>query len=288
MGKYTFNTSYSNTNDAGFQAWTTELFNAFIAAGLVQTADTGQLAVPVAVPRPNNGVFAGYWIFRFNDTLQATSPIFIKIEPGRGNNGHSTRARAQIGTGSDGAGGITGSVGWVYFISETTSTPSASPAPTYLNHDEGFFGLIYKAGGVSSGAGFLAVCRTTDDAGAPTGSGVFAVGKFNTNSSYAISGVFGAFSASTTDGSHCCPAFPSASSAIGSDFQAYKVYGVYPNTRIVPQLVAVLKSELPVGNTTGPIEIMDGVFRNYIGGGDASSGMTISGNNLYQLCMKWD
>lgn len=287
MAKVIFSTPVSNTDNAGFQAWTTEMFNAFVSAGLVQTADTGQMAVPVVVPRPSGAGFAGYWIFRFNDTLQATAPIFIKIEPGRGGTTNSFRCRATIGTGSDGAGNITGSMGGIYFLVETSSS-SANPLPTYINHDEGFFGVIYKVGLTSNGLGFLAICRTTDDAGVPTGAGVFAVGKAGSTITQAICGTFGAFSAVATDSSYCCPAFPSSSSAIGSDYQAYKVYGVYPNTRIVPQLVAVLKSELPVGNTTGPVEIMDGVFRNYIAGGDASGGMTISAASSYQLCMKWD
>lgn len=282
MSKVIFNTAMSNADDAGFRAWATELYNAIISCGLVQTADTGQLATPVVASRPVNGQVAGYWIFRFNDALQGTAPIFLKISPGRGSNGNATRLLVQIGTGSDGAGNLTGAI--ITFDAFNTSTSSASGAmPSYFNHDSGFFGFAFKSGTMANGLGFCVVCRTTDDAGNPTAEGFFMATRGG-----AVSGVWGGFWQSATDGSWCCPPFPRTVSQIGSDYQAYKCYGVFPITRIVPQIVAVLNAELPTGSLTGAVEVMDGVSRNYIGLGAATAALTAVGASTFQICMKWD
>jgi len=73
--------------NANFQAWVNEIYNALVTTcGLsVHTADTGQMAAPCTTNRFAADItYAadGYYMFKFNDTLQATSPIFIKLEFG--------------------------------------------------------------------------------------------------------------------------------------------------------------------------------------------------------------
>lgn len=83
----------------------------FQACGLVKTADTGQLnpaagGFTAVFPAAIGSV--GYEIYRFGDALQATAPVFLRVDYGRyGQYGH-VGVRLTIGTGSDGAGTITG------------------------------------------------------------------------------------------------------------------------------------------------------------------------------------
>ena len=93
--------------DPHFRNFVASYRAALIAAGFVRTSDSGQID-PTTVVRPSTSQVAGYEIWRFNDAAQATKPIFFKFEYGTG----TTIARwvffITIGTGSDGAGNITG------------------------------------------------------------------------------------------------------------------------------------------------------------------------------------
>jgi hypothetical protein len=68
-------------DDATFRAWGSGIAAQIAAMGLVQTSDTGQINW-VTVARPALNTIAGYEIWRFNDALQATKPVFIRIDYG--------------------------------------------------------------------------------------------------------------------------------------------------------------------------------------------------------------
>jgi hypothetical protein len=97
------------STDAGFRTWAQKIHDALTAIGLTQTADTGQINLSTVTRPGSNDTAGGYEIWRFNDTLQATYPIFIKIEYGM-----NTVASNQpslwitVGTGSNGSGTISG------------------------------------------------------------------------------------------------------------------------------------------------------------------------------------
>lgn len=77
-----YSTVLSTTNDVEFRAFVQEYHDSLVTIGLTQTSDTGQIN-PATVNKPTvNNTSAGYEIWRFNDTMQATSPIFLKIEYG--------------------------------------------------------------------------------------------------------------------------------------------------------------------------------------------------------------
>ncbi len=105
------NTVFSQTSNATFQAWITELVTMmFTTLGLTQTADTGQIdPATVALPGAAN-TSAGYVIGRFNDTAQATSPVFFKLEFGTGASTAIPAMWITLGTGSNGSGTLTGVV----------------------------------------------------------------------------------------------------------------------------------------------------------------------------------
>jgi len=75
--------AFSNT-DAEFRTWGSGIAAALQACGLVKTSDTGQIDW-ATVTRPGaSHTAAGYEIYRFNDSLQATKPVLIKVEYGNG------------------------------------------------------------------------------------------------------------------------------------------------------------------------------------------------------------
>lgn len=111
-------TNHLVTDDPTFRAWGQAIHDQLIAAGLTQTSDTGQINL-ATVARPATSSYGGYEIFRFNDAKQATEPLFIKFEYGQASSANRPMLKCHTGTGTDGAGTLTG---------ELTLTLAAFPA----------------------------------------------------------------------------------------------------------------------------------------------------------------
>lgn len=150
------------------QAFTT----AFAGHGLIQTADTGQID-PLTVVRAAANTAAGYQIWRFDDAFQATVPVFVKIEYGSGGVQSRLSIWITVGTGSDGAGNLTGVI-----KSRTQCAYVSSPnANTGAGHTAYFWSstsrmaFLYCKG---DGEDAILVCieRLRDAVGAITGDGV--------------------------------------------------------------------------------------------------------------------
>lgn len=171
MTTSSWSTVIDHTSDAGFRAWGSELNTKMSGAGLVQTADTGQIDW-VTVTRPANNVDAGYEVWRFAD-----SSFYIKIFYGTASSsGALARIRVQVGTGSDGSGTLTGQTSTLTTVTRTTTgVPSSVIAySSYLCVTSTFFGLLWKAGAPSvagTGLGFFAVDKFCDSTGAATTDG---------------------------------------------------------------------------------------------------------------------
>ena len=88
------------------QNWAAGLVTQLTAAGWVQTSDTGQATFSSVTEPGSNNTSAGYQIWRMADTLQGTTPVFMRIEVGRGNNGHDPAVFITVGFSTDGAGNI--------------------------------------------------------------------------------------------------------------------------------------------------------------------------------------
>jgi hypothetical protein len=183
MTTYSFVSSWSYVDDAAFRAWGSSFSNALLTVGLTKTADTGQIDwLTVTKPLANNT--AGYEIWRFNDALQSTMPIYMKFWFNSGTNIIYPTMNVQFGTGSDGAGNLTGPS--AVFGSDdvysspnrvfTGTTPGALTYPSYFcyNTTYGTFSFIWKYGSTSGGEmhGFMSVARMSNVDGTPNDAGV--------------------------------------------------------------------------------------------------------------------
>ena len=103
-----FNTTNSYSTDAAFQTDCLAIHNAILAVGLVQTADAGQISFP-SLTRSVANNSSGYIIYAFADALQATYPVYIKIEYGAGTVNYTQLGLwVTVGFATNGAGVITG------------------------------------------------------------------------------------------------------------------------------------------------------------------------------------
>lgn len=107
MTATSFSAAPTNNTDANFRLWGSGMKTALAAVGLVQTADTGQIDWTTVVAPVATQTVKGYEIWRFNDSLQSTVPIYIKIEYGSGTGAAIPQIKYSVGSGTDGAGNLT-------------------------------------------------------------------------------------------------------------------------------------------------------------------------------------
>lgn len=290
MTTQSWNTVITHTNDAQFRAWGSELSAKLLALGLVQTADTGQINW-VTVTRPGTNTAAGYEIWRFNDSLQGSAPIFFKLEYGTGNAANTPAVWLTVGTGSNGSGTITGTATTrVQSSVNSTATNTVANYPSYACAVDGFLGVSTKVGaaGTSRGyAGFI-ICRTCDATGAPTTTGFVVYtspSTLGTNNPAAIQAIRTAstavaFTATTA-------AFASGivhnviSSVDGSDTQAYLHWMPTPKVLPVVGVCTMVQTEATLG-TSFSTALVGSTPRTYISieisigqGGPAASNQSI-------------
>lgn len=170
----------SFTTDAKFRTWVQAVHDAVAASGMIQTTDTGQIN-PVTVARPTAAVtLAGYEIWRFNDALQNTAPIYVKLSYYTGNNasGNNPSTRVQVGRGSDGAGNLTGlNTGTAISAPSSTSSSAATgTAMTILScHTDGFFSLymssVFTTPALTGSPGIWMIDRFRNSSGVATAEG---------------------------------------------------------------------------------------------------------------------
>ena len=171
--------------------------DAMVAIGMVQTTDTGQVDIGTAVDPPGTA----YWeVWRFDDTLQATVPIFFKIvytEPYSGRVG----MMFTLGTGSNGSGDITG----VRMAEEELAYTARSGAdmndhPCFASSDGSSMVLMmWPDFHFNYGWNGFAIERSRDSAGAPTADGLAVVTLGNGTNSKLLTMVFDAAGANRVE-----------------------------------------------------------------------------------------
>lgn len=159
-------------DDARFQAWVQAVHDTLAAVGLVQTADTGQIdPATTTVPGSTGGV-AGYEVWAFNDALQPTKPILIKVEYGINLTAGVPALAYTVGTHTDGAGTIGGQQ--TQRISPNSFSNLAAGDHPVLGSGDGSYVALLSMGdfaNVNVGSGFLIIERTKDSNGVVTDDG---------------------------------------------------------------------------------------------------------------------
>lgn len=251
-----WSTRIRHDSDAVFREWGSELAAKMALVGLVQTADTGQIDW-LTVVRAAVSTTAGYEIWRFNDSLQGTAPIFMRVDYGTGTNANAPRIQITVGTGSDGAGTITGTA---LTIARSMSLGNAAQTSdtlrtSYMCATEGFFGFNWKIGAGGQAEGYFFVCRSVDATGAPTATAALVIWMRVTISidsqALRFAAPAAAFTTKTTAvTAQICP-WPQTPSAslVGTDPQAAVAFTITPRVEPLVGICGVLNTEFPTGNT---------------------------------------
>lgn len=160
-------------NDADFRTWGQGIAAQLAAMGLVKAADTGQIDWSTVTKPTVISTFAGYEIWRFNDSLQATRPVFIKIEYGVSSAVDRPGLRFSVATGTNGAGTLTGGVTNLVTVSPSGSKSSGATLPSFCSGSSSRLNLFTNHD-ASNGSFFMGlfVERTKNASGQDTADGV--------------------------------------------------------------------------------------------------------------------
>lgn len=267
MTTHTYSKSWNMGDQANMNAWVQDFHDALDAIGLVQTADTGQWDFGSPPSYPGTNTDAGYEIWRFDDPLQSTAPIFLKFLYGRGGE-TCPRVRVQVGTGSNGSGTIT-----ITGMSGTLAVQNLNPAnigsfgsPTSTSrfcHVDGFLGISHMErtdNATNHYWGRFAIMRTCDNDGEPTADGCLivwgAISAGDTNvGGYTQAVRFAApsiaYPVQTSAPGYILGILPQnpVSTTVGSDNQVALAWTITPLARPVVGMCGCYLSEIAHGST---------------------------------------
>jgi hypothetical protein len=161
--------AFISDTDANFRLWGKWVSDRLAAFGWVQAADTGQINWATVTKPAGVNASQGYEIWKLGDALQATAPMYLKLEYGSSAGAATTPALYfTISNGSDGAGTLTGSPTTRKQIPAGGSSSTAVPCHASGSTSRASFGLWSN----STSGFFFVIERTHDTAGADTGTGI--------------------------------------------------------------------------------------------------------------------
>ena len=166
---------WDNRSTANFRAWAQAMHDSFAAVGMVQTTDTGQINISTAAPS-SAGVYVGYEIWRFADSLQATKPVFVKVEYGSGvNSTVQAAARFTVSNGTNGAGTLNGTLLMnSQQIQGQYQTADTAPQPAFFCGDTSSIVFAWPTSNATAGfrPSVVMIERTRNTDGTPNGDAV--------------------------------------------------------------------------------------------------------------------
>lgn len=297
MATQSWSTPIDHSSDAGFRTWGAELQTKFLAAGLVQTADTGQINWST-VTRPATSTDAGYEIYYLNDSLFATAPIYLKIFYGTGQSLVANYAglRVQIGTGTNGAGALTGTTSTAQAVVTLTQADINASFQSFLCVTAGFVGLVWKKGsnGTLYAAGGFVICRSVDSSGAITALGAFIYTSTGLNNPAALtfnqSLRFASTSVAYTPSINPAATVPGAqpASTVGTDTQAYLFWMLTPQVAPVFGMCVAFISEIGESSTFSATLIGTAAHTYIQTGRQLGTGWNSAVPVNQGMCMLWE
>lgn len=176
MSKVISSLTPDNQSNAGFRAYGLGISTA-LQSLLTLVAQTGQINWSTVTAPSSNGDIRGFEVYRFNDTLQATAPIFIKVEYG------STTIQRErpvlkmtVGKSVNGSGTIGDVLLPATEVIQAGNIPNAVPSNCYFGNGDGsclVISLWPTEAAFQTQGSYLALERSRDVSGAATGDAVW-------------------------------------------------------------------------------------------------------------------
>lgn len=141
MATQNFTVAPDNTSTATHRVWVAALFAAIdaILTRVAQTGDGDGTAANLPGAGNTKSVFR---CWRFNDTAQATHPIYIRIDAGTGSAVNQPAIWIQVGNSLDSSGNLGVVLGGNLMAIQQVSPSTAGSATTFVSHVSGDSGRL--------------------------------------------------------------------------------------------------------------------------------------------------
>lgn len=167
---------------AAMQSIVTDADAQLQAAGLVYVPQTGDLT-PVSASKPGAiNTSAGFRCYRFDDTLQSTLGVFIRVDFKVGGAVDRPRYDITVGTGLNGSGSITGQIGTIQPSGPSASKTSGTSLGSYCSHGSGYFHWVTNLDPTTNTFAMVHIVERPHKNGAPTADGILT---FSTSATFA-------------------------------------------------------------------------------------------------------
>lgn len=180
----------ANPTDAKLQDFLTKWYAAFETGPMEQTADTGQFdeATMAWASMSMSSSAPSYQVHRLNDSLFSTAPIYVKT--GWSNSGGYLKYSVGMGTGTDGAGNLTGLQYPLATITGSVSNVYDTTVTVIGSGGEGYASVFTDPAAVIANpyitAYHVGVFRTTDANDSPDARGALLTYYTNASSNSAV------------------------------------------------------------------------------------------------------
>lgn len=284
---------FRNSTSAQLRVWTAAVTSLLAASGLVQTSDTGQINTATVNWTNSAGVLHGYQIWRFNDTLQATAPIFLRFEY-RSSASLATAPKVTLfaGPATDGAGNLTGVVSPELIGSQATVLPPATAISSYACHTDGTLALclgrLYIPGGVTGNSILsLIIDRVRDATGTALTAGYAAeVGAPETVSTFSAHVNPTASSTLANGVPSLVPDMAAVTAAAGVDVQLFRHYAMTPAVRPLLGALTYINGDI---TALTPVSVtVLGTAHTYLPVGVGATSWSASNGISHVLAMRWE
>lgn len=167
MASLIFGARLSNASDALFRAWGSAVSTA-LGQMLTRVTQTGEINWATVNTTAGANTFQGFEVYRLNDSLQSTAPLFFKFEYGSGAASAIPAIRLTIGKSVDGSGVIGGVLQSAINVLSSNSSASASSNCYISNGDGSGFVFSMQPDISNTIGGFCCVERSRNQQGQPT------------------------------------------------------------------------------------------------------------------------
>lgn len=168
MASLIFGARLSNADTTLFRAWGSAVSTA-LGQMLTRVTQTGEINWATVNAPASANTFQGFEVYRLNDSLQATAPLFFKFEYGSTSTSATIPAiRLTIGKGADGAGTITNVLQSAVNVFAGNAAAAVASNCYISNGDGSGFVFSLQPDLSTIAGGICCVERSRNSAGQPT------------------------------------------------------------------------------------------------------------------------
>ena len=291
MANYTWSAAFHNTDDNSFRAWGKSVSDALTAVGLTRAGDTGQINWNTVL-RPSVNTEGGFEMWRFDDSLQANIPVFLRLGYCTASNYSAAQLTFKVGLSTDGAGIITN----LLYNKDLMSTGSyqGSAPSSYCKASFDGSGLtmavaINSTWAVNAQRSILQMERTRGANGIPNNRGLVIAGHNNLGNYTLLYRYNDGVSQSLTNPLPYVPGNPTPGhSFLGPDnnIVTYPGYGAFPELQYSKMTLGYSYADLGYGSTQTIHHL--GADRTYLAHGNYITGWSNTGLAAVSPLIWWE